>query len=57
MTTLSTNTNYKKPYRPLPIKILNGLGVGNVHKQFDPELLMAKARKQAGATELLLRRS
>ncbi len=48
MTTLSTNTNYKKPYRPLPIKILNGLGVGNVHKQFDPELLMAKARKQAG---------
>jgi hypothetical protein len=52
MTALSTNTNYKKPYRPLPIKILNGLGMGNVHKQFDPDLLMAKARKQAGGTEL-----
>jgi len=52
MNALSTNTDYKNPYRPLPIKIINGLGFGNVHKQFNPDLLMAAARKKAGGTEL-----
>jgi len=52
MRPLTTRTDYARPYRPLPIKLLNGLGLGNVHKQFDPENLMAAARKKAGETEL-----
>ena len=52
MTSRATNTNYAKPYRPLPIKLFNQLGFGDVHKQFDPGLLMAAARKEAGETEL-----
>ena len=52
MTHATTNTDYRKPYRPLPIKLLNALDVGNVHKQFDPIGLMAAARKVAGETEL-----
>ena len=52
MSPLTTRTDYARPYRPLPIKLLNGLGLGNVHKQFDPKNLLAAARKQAGETEL-----
>lgn len=48
----TTNTDYSKPYQPLLIKLLNAAGFGNVHKQFDPERLLAAARKQAGETEL-----
>lgn len=47
-----TRTNYAKPFRRWPVKMLNAIGPGNVHKQFDPERLMSAARKEAGETEL-----
>lgn len=52
MTPHKTRTDYARPYRPLPIKLFNALGLGNVHKQLDPARLMAAARKEAGETEL-----
>lgn len=52
MTIKTTRTNYARPFRPLPVRLFNGLGLGNIHKQFDPQRLMAAARKEAGETEL-----
>lgn len=52
MTARATRTDYATPYRPVPIKLLNLVGFGNVHTQFDTERLLAAARKKAGETEL-----
>jgi len=49
----TTHTDYARPYRPLPIKLFNAAGLGDIHKQFAPARLLAAARKQAGETELL----
>lgn len=52
MTKPVTRTDYATPFRRWPIKLLNTIGPGNVHKQFDPDQLMAAARKEAGQNEL-----
>lgn len=52
MSDMTTRTDYAKPFRPWPIRLFNTIGAGNLHKQFDPDLLMAAARKKAGKSEL-----
>lgn len=52
MSAQKTRTDYARPYRPWPIKLYNGLGIGNAQKRFNPNRLMAAARKQAGHTQL-----
>lgn len=48
-----TRTDYRRPYRPLPIRFLNALpGLRSDRALFDPERLLASARKKSGEDTL-----